>query len=286
MQNRVEENQVQFRIVTVVENRVPQGLTPLLGEHGQAFFIDCGDRQLLFDTGQGLSLLHNADALGIDLCTINAVVLSHGHFDHAGGLLHLLQRTADFDLFAHHDAFERKMVNVRGTLFPVGVNDDRAALENAGVRLQLASGPQEIMPGVIATGSIPRRNEFEEIEPIFFCGQPGAECHDSLEDDQALVLDTHKGSVILMGCAHSGLINTLHHVAEITGCSKVHAILGGLHLEHAGQDRIERMLAHLREFEVDRMVVGHCTGMRPTAQLMNVLGDRVCANQVGYELVI
>ncbi len=275
---------MKFKITTVVENTVPQGLAPLLAEHGLSFLIETDDYKVLFDLGQGLCLTANADALGINLGEVSHVVLSHGHFDHAGGLTHLLARNQSFSLFAHPDVFDRKLANLGQGFIPIGVDRDRAALEGGGIHCHLSKNSMEIVPGIITTGTIPMKTDFEDIETIFFKGQKDQETLDTIADDRALILDTDKGSVVILGCAHRGIINTLHHVVELTGRDKIHAVIGGLHLMHADQPKMTKIIKHLQGFGVEKMVVGHCTGFQSTLNLVNALGPMVSPNRVGLVL--
>jgi len=270
-----------FSITTLVENSVPQGTMGLLGEHGQSFYVEAGKKKILFDTGQGLALLNNARHLGIDLKNIDVVILSHGHDDHSGGLKLLAGLGTGFTLIAHPSVFLKKYVTSEDRMLSRSIPVDAELLKRSGIRLRLAEHSVEIASGVFSTGEIPMESGFETIEPGFFTRIDGTLQADLVPDDQALVLDAQKGPVVLLGCTHRGLINTLTHVRKLTGTGKMHAIIGGLHLGKASDEKLTAIVEALREFDIDRIGVGHCTGIRAAKRLMDAFGDRVFFNGVG-----
>ncbi|MBF0103520.1 MAG: MBL fold metallo-hydrolase, partial [Desulfobacterales bacterium] len=205
------------KITTLVENTVTALHPPVLGEHGLAFFIETGDRKILFDTGQGLTLLANADALGIDLTTVDTVALSHAHYDHAGGIKKLLTRNNKINLIAHPALFDNKLVSWGGSYYPVGIPQDKELIENSHINIKFEKNAVEIAPGVMLTGEIPMQTSFEDVEALFYTGESGNYSRDMLLDDRALILDTEKGTVVVLGCAHRGVVNTLNHVVQLTG---------------------------------------------------------------------
>ncbi len=271
-----------IKVTTLVENTVTAGLAPLIAEHGLAFLIDTGDRKILFDAGQGLAILGNADILGADLSDVDTVILSHGHFDHSGGVKNLLGCNKNFALIAHPDVFGNKLVGGGGNYFPIGVRDDREVLEHSGIKLKLEKESVEIAPGIRTTGVIPMETDFEEVEAMFFTGNKGEEVSDNIPDDKALILDTEKGTVVIFGCAHRGPINTLNHIAKLTGNKKIHAVMGGLHLMYADESKLKKIFSSFRDFGVEKMIVGHCTGFHATVALVNEFGDKIIQNTVGH----
>ena len=270
-----------MKITTIVENTVPTSVK-LLGEHGLAFLIETEGGKLLFDTGQGMAIVNNLEKIGNSVKEIGAVVLSHGHYDHTGGIKSLLDAGAKFEIVAHPDVFSDKYALFPGKGFiPIGIPIDRAALEKRGVTLKLEKTPSRVCPGVTATGEIPMKTDYEKIEQLLFVRENGKEIPDPLADDQALILETEKGIVVLLGCAHRGVVNTLYRVAEITGKTTVHAVMGGLHLERAPDAQIEKTIAALREIEPKMIGIAHCTGMRAAVALVNAFGGKVFQCSVG-----
>ena len=269
-----------FRITTLVENTASASLG-LLAEHGVAFLVEVENRKILFDTGQGMALVNNAATLGIDLAQVDSVVLSHGHIDHAGGLVQLLSNNSAFTLYAHPQVFANKQVGFNGQFTSVGIADDRGVIEESGITIKLSDQPQEIATGVQTSGRIPMNNGFEEIEPMFYVGEEGRESPDFIEDDQALILETAVGTVVILGCAHRGIINTLNHVVALTGRQKIHAVMGGMHLLHADEEKLKAIVEQLEKFDIEKFIVGHCTGFEATHCLRNAFGEKLVLNEVG-----
>ena len=270
-----------YTITSLVDNSVAQGGKSLLAEHGLSFYIEAGDRRILFDTGQNLAITNNARVLGIDLNRIEAVVLSHGHYDHSGGLQSVLQTNRNFTLYGHPDVFSQKVKKTNGNYKYIGIPIDQSDFEGSGVSLKLSRNPVEVAPGVTASGEIALENDFEDVESDFFLKKENEITRDTLADDQCLILETAKGLVVLLGCSHRGVINTLNHVARIKGTDKIHAILGGLHLGKASDGKLAKIIEHLRGFDLEMVGVGHCTGPRAFLALANEFKDHVFLNTVG-----
>ncbi|GBC60361.1 MBL fold metallo-hydrolase [Desulfonema ishimotonii] len=273
-----------FTITTLVENTVYMGPKGLKGEHGLSFLIQADDRKILFDTGQTGIFMDNAEILNADLSDVDTVVLSHGHYDHAGGLERFAEFRTDFTLAGHPDIFCKKQISALGSTRDIGMPVDRETLVAKGVRLSLTSGPAEIGPGIMSTGEVPMQTGFESIEPVFLTEKEGRTLPDPFTDDQALILDTVRGTVVILGCAHRGTANTLMHVAALTGKTKIHAIMGGLHLGGASGEKLKQIAAVIRNFDIRHIGVGHCTGHKAVAYLSHEFGDRVFPIGVGQSV--
>lgn len=272
---------MDFRVTTLVDNSVSLSGGKLIGEHGLSFYVETGDHKILFDTGQNVALSHNANVLGIDLGGIDSVVLSHGHYDHTGGLKDLLEKNNTFTLHAHPDVFDNKLRSAdKGKYKKIGIPLNREVFENSGIQLCLSKTSSEIAPGILATGEIPLKNDFESVESNFFVQRHEQIVPDTMADDQALILDTKKGLVVLLGCSHRGVINTLNHVLGITGKNNIHAIIGGLHLGKASNAKLKKIIDHLSEFNLQKIGVSHCTGTKAMLALFGRFTNRVFVNSV------
>ena len=272
---------MKSKITTLVENTVAQSGKKLIGEHGLSFYIETQSNKILFDTGQNLAIAHNAQVLGIDLGLIDKVILSHGHYDHTGGLKSLLECNRDFTLYAHPDVFDQKVKGADDNYRYIGIPIEMNFLEEKGLKIKLDKKAVQIAPGVMTTGEIQLENDFEGLESEFYIKKENAVIADILADDQALILDTENGLTVLLGCSHRGVINTLKQVVRLTGKKSIHTMLGGLHLGKASDSKLSKIMGHLGGFGLRRIGVGHCTGIRAFVALSNAFPDRVFLNTVG-----
>jgi 7,8-dihydropterin-6-yl-methyl-4-(beta-D-ribofuranosyl)aminobenzene 5'-phosphate synthase len=264
--------------VTVLVENTTRG-RDLLGEHGLAYWIDWGGRHFLFDTGPGGALLQNARQLGLEPSTVEEVVFSHGHYDHTGGLGALIEAGAKPRVWAHPAALEPKFVRrADGAVHDIGIP---AAVRAQLDRLEVKPTPRvtEIAEGLFVTGEIARHTDFEEGTAAFLKDEQGS--IDPLVDDQALFFDTGQGLVLLLGCAHSGVINTVRHVEAYISGRRVDTILGGMHLGGASPDRLEKTVKGLKELGLRRLGAAHCTGIRATARLWHELPESCVETVVG-----
>lgn len=277
---------MSFRITILCDNSVGP-ICAALGEHGFSALIEPSDGEpILFDTGQGMTLLHNARLMNKDLAAARSVVLSHGHFDHAGGLLPLLRECGPKMIHAHPGIFaQRHRVKDTGECFPIGIPHERELLEAAGATFDLSAEFREIAPGILLTGEVPRATEFETGDQGLYCDCTGQDL-DSTPDDQSLILETDKGLVVILGCCHAGLVNTLEHVAYLTGRRDVYAVVGGIHLGFCSREQLEQTIAAIKGLGLNRLAASHCTGFAAAARMSRELPKEFQVAMVGYTLEV
>jgi 7,8-dihydropterin-6-yl-methyl-4-(beta-D-ribofuranosyl)aminobenzene 5'-phosphate synthase len=274
------------RITVLVENTASG--RGLLAEHGLSFWIELGSRRILFDTGQSDILFHNAPILGIDLRKADALVLSHGHYDHVGGVKRTLELAPGTPVYLHPRALEAKFSCRDEQSRSIGMEREMAQTLDRRIRDGLGSftdGPVEILPGVWATGEIPRRSALEDTGGPFYLDPSGTR-PDELWDDQALVLETPDGLVVVLGCAHAGVINTLDYIAELFPGRPIRTVLGGMHLVRASRARIAHTIMTLCRHSVQRIGPAHCTGQEASDGLWDALPDRCFLCHVGTQIVL
>lgn len=277
---------MSVRLTVLCENSVgrPNGT---LGEHGFACFVETPAGNLLFDTGNGASLLRNAEVLGRDLASVRTVVLSHGHYDHTGGLVDLLGRTGPIDIVAHPGIFAERYWVGEHERRCIGLPFQRARYESLGARFRLLSRFTPVAPGICFSGAIPRVTPFETGDPhLMVTDSTGNLVADPFPDDAALLVETARGPVLLLGCAHAGVVNTLQLMYSESGCRRFYAVLGGTHLAPASDEQFAATVRALRSFGVEKIGVSHCTGLPRAAQLHAEFGGRFFFASVGSILEV
>jgi 7,8-dihydropterin-6-yl-methyl-4-(beta-D-ribofuranosyl)aminobenzene 5'-phosphate synthase len=211
--------------------------------------------------------------------------LSHGHYDHTGGLPEVLKLKGNVDVHVHPDVFIDRIhvIQEEGEEKKrfVGLPFKKRYLEFLGAHFLYNKDYIEVEKGIFLTGEVPRKTPFEKPDPRLFSEMDGKITQDIFLDDQSLILDTKKGLVVILGCAHSGMINILDHVIDKTGKEKFYAIMGGTHLDFLTPEQLEESIKSLKKMEIERIGISHCTGMRAAFRLHQEFGDRFFYGCVG-----
>ena len=261
-------------ITVLIENTVSH--KDLKSEHGLSFWIETDYGNLLWDTGQTALLLYNAQKLGLSLRATTHIGLSHGHYDHTGGLLEVLKLAPHAHVYGHPDLFVKKYIkyeNAEYSVKPVGSPVEKDIVEKRCKSLILSLEPVEILPGIFTTGEIPRKTSFEDTGGDFFLDRACTK-RDPIIDDQALYIEGSQGIIVILGCAHSGVVNTLNYISELTRQRKIFAVFGGMHLLKASKERLEVTAKTLAQYDVQVIGPCHCTGLKAITYLISRFTDR------------
>jgi len=275
---------MELCITTLSENTASMG--DFLAEWGLSILVETDEVNVLLDTGKSISASHNADVLGINLAEINKIVLSHGHFDHTGGLRQVLFKMGkkEVEIIAHPDVWGAKYRRHQGERDRyIGMPFMRQELESLGARFNLTTKSVRITDNIMTTGEIPMVTDFEEIDPNLFIKEDNGWQPDKLLDDMALIINTEYGLVVVLGCAHRGIINTLYHALQLTG-AKVHTVVGGSHLIEGSEERLRLTIAALKKLDVQRLGLCHCTSLSAASLLAQEFGDKFFFNNAGTRL--
>jgi 7,8-dihydropterin-6-yl-methyl-4-(beta-D-ribofuranosyl)aminobenzene 5'-phosphate synthase len=276
--------------ITVLTEDSVQYESPLLGQHGISFLLEARRqdvcKRVLVDVGQNPSaLLHNMRLLGIQPSTIDALFLTHCHYDHTQGTVEVLKAIGKkgFPVVAHPDTFRPHFVK-DPYLRHVGVmpGDNRPNIEEAGGLLFLTTDPFPFVPGLVTTGEVRRQTDFEEVGIALFTLADGQVVQDTMKDDISVLGQVRdKGLVIVTGCSHAGIVNIVKHSVAMTGENRIAAILGGFHLLAASEERIGKAVAALSQFDTGMISAGHCTGFKAQMALYQTFKERFKPLQTG-----
>ncbi|MFO0753459.1 MAG: MBL fold metallo-hydrolase [Thermodesulfovibrionales bacterium] len=233
-------------------SRLSKPSASFIAEHGFSALIETEDKKILVDTGAtGIALDHNLGLVGLTVDDIDVVFLSHGHNDHTGGLHKVKGK-----IIAHPDSFfQRYLVPKEGVSYDL----TSPHLDPQKHSAEFHKEPVKLSAGVITTGEVPRIHEWEELN-IFRIKKNDALLSDRVLDDQGIIINTRKGLVVIAGCSHAGIINTIEQAIKVTGVQSVHCVIGGFHLIGPGESKIERTIEELRRLKVQKIVPIHCTG--------------------------
>lgn len=279
--------------VTVVAEDSVLYESPFLGQHGLSLFLEarCGPntRNIIVDVAQNPeALLQNMKLLGIQPESIDTIVITHCHYDHTQGLVRILDtiHKNDVPVVLHPDLFRLNFVE-EPYLRHVGVmtGDTREKIVSAGGRLFETRQPLQIMTGLFTSGEIERKTDFEEVGIALKTIEGGKIIEDTMPDDLALIARIReKGTVILTGCSHAGVVNICHQCKKMTDQQPIETVIGGFHLVEASTERIIKTVKALQQLKIGSVLAGHCTGFRAQSELFKVFGERFTPLRTGMRI--
>ncbi len=281
----------KIKIHTLVEDFAGYS-TPFFAQHGVSFSLqvkgeDATSRNILFDTGTDATpILHNADLMGVNIKEIDTIFLSHCHYDHTGGLLQMLElvKKDDIPIVAHPEIF-RVNLTTDPYLRHAGVSGEtKIEAEKLGGIWTLTRDPLKLTNGIITTGeiSLADRVEYEKKSSSKrYTLQGGKLASDNMLDDMSLAVVTPHGLVVVTGCSHAGIVSIVRKCKSLTQIDKVRAVIGGFHLLHADQQKIDKVIEGLRGLKVEEIHAGHCTGFKAECRLSDEFGDNFHKLQCG-----
>jgi 7,8-dihydropterin-6-yl-methyl-4-(beta-D-ribofuranosyl)aminobenzene 5'-phosphate synthase len=268
------------RITVLIDNKTSR--PDLDAEHGLSMWIEYKGNHILFDTGQSDKLIRNAEKLGIDLAQTDSIVISHGHYDHTGGLSAVLDIAAKAKIYLHPAAIEKKYSHKTATAKSIGMTATaRKAIQSRNVIWTVA--PAWLVPGLAATGQVPRNNDFEDVGGSFFLDEKRQKA-DELLDDQAMFIESAEDLIVILGCAHSGVANTLDYISKLAGNNKLHTVVGGMHLLNAGKARIAETIEVFKKYEVQKIAPLHCTGQNALDEIRKSFSGRFLSLETGSQI--
>lgn len=276
-----------LKITILAENTAAQCLH---AEWGFCAWIEFGKQRILYDTGlTGTCALRNARYFGIDLTPCDAIVLSHGHFDHCDGLEAVLNHLGGCTVYAHPTLFDAKYSAANGKRRYAGCRFRQEYLETkCGATFDFHPDFFEIRDSIHMTGEVPMTNDVETIPAAFVVADgSGGFVPDSFKDDNSMVIDTSQGLIVLLGCAHRGIVNIMDYARASLG-KRIRAVIGGTHLFGATQRQFDFVADALERADIDVIAPGHCTGPNRIFDLKMRFPDRVdpafCGTQFAFQL--
>lgn len=247
-----------LQITAIMDNKLT-GRKDLLCEHGLSLHLACRGKEILFDCGSSERMLYNAKKLGIALEGLDGVVLSHAHYDHAGGFRYLAEQYPVRRVYTGPGFFEPKYAKSDSCYKNLCAGFDREFLMARGIAYSIVERVAEILPGVYAISGFPRREPAQTIPARFLRLTERGLIPDDFRDEVCLAVETMEGLVLLVGCAHPGILNMARHVSALLG-SPIRAVFGGTHLAEADTPRIQRTVEALQDMGVKLLGLSHCSG--------------------------
>ena len=275
---------MKAKVTVAMDNCVPiKSNSPFLGEHGLSMLLEVEGKRILIDAGQSSAIIHNLSLLGVAPSSLDMIAVSHGHYDHTGGLYPvLIHAKKKIPVYVHEEAFKPRFSVTGDQRRFAGIPYVKDQLSTLGADWRSIREPLEILPGLWVSGSVPRITTYETGDTrLVIHDAHGCDCHDEIVDDMALFYKGEKGLVVISGCTHSGLVNAVTHGLAVTKSERLHGWIGGTHLGPVGSPQQEQTISQLQAFQPDFVAANHCTGFHMMAKLQHAFGERFIPAFVG-----
>lgn len=276
---------MSWKITTLIENH-PDEEGSLVCEHGFSLLIENDTFKMLLDTGKSGAFYDNARKLGEDLNDLDCIVISHGHYDHAGGFLRLMEETGTQNkLYVGKGFFEGKYcTNKDGVIYYNGIQFERQQLKQLPITVEeVGEDCLEITKGIYIHRNFERTVPYEHWNSRFFLKENGEYVRDTFADEMALTLDTKEGLVVIVGCSHPGIVNILKTIASRTG-RRIRGVIGGTHLMDADAERLQRTMEDFKTLGIEFIGVSHCTGDDNLKEIQKTFGTHFIFNCTGNRI--
>ena len=272
-----------MKVTVAMDNTVPiSSKRPFLGEHGFSLLIEDGENKILFDAGQSEAIVNNLSLLGNSPEMISFAVVSHGHYDHVGGMYHILQHARKkMPVYAHENMFKPRYSNAGGVRQFIGSPYTQDQLSALGAEWRWVSAPVTIGGKLWLSGTVPRTSDFEQGDSNLVIKCDECDCQDEIVDDMAIYYVDGKELVVIGGCTHSGLVNTVLHGFAVTGATRLKGWIGGTHLGPVSPLQQHETIDKLAEWNPDFVAANHCTGFPMMSALYQKFGSRYISAFVG-----
>ncbi|MCT4596290.1 MAG: MBL fold metallo-hydrolase [Vallitalea sp.] len=275
-----------LKITTLIENEKGQDLD-LINEHGLSILIEIDNNKILFDTGSSHAFIKNAEKLQLDLSKINYLILSHGHYDHTGGMKHLVNKyEVKYNLYAHEDIFIKKYREDNGLYKYLGMDFDKQWIIDNNININYVNEDiVNISKNAYIISNFVRISQYENNNEVYKVKSRNEYIIDDFHDEICLVLRTSKGLVVVLGCSHPGIENILETIISRFH-ETIYMVIGGTHLVRASKDRIKHTINFMKNKNINYIGVSHCTGKIAVLELEKVFGDKYFYNCTGNVISI